>query len=228
MLKLYPVLGVVVAVASWTACKDDHDDVVLTCNALCRGEPLGSDAGLDAGQGARPHPVDAGGCSCGGGDGGGGAHDGGAGRDSGADASDSDAGGGSDGDPTGDAAPDVTGLDAVQVVGGLDNLVYAAQPKGTTDWYLVEQAGTVKVWHAGGGSTTSEFLTLPEAFPFRLRQRDGRSVRRRRRPSCLRRARLRAPGGHGLQLRVAGLRGRGPGHLAQQHAVVQRGERRAS
>jgi glucose/arabinose dehydrogenase len=56
-------------------------------------------------------------------------------------------------------APDLEDLGAETVVGGLTNLVYATQPKGSSDWYLVEQAGIVKVLKAGS-TTPTVFLDI--------------------------------------------------------------------
>ncbi len=53
----------------------------------------------------------------------------------------------------------MSGLGLEPVASGLNNLVHAAQPKGSADWYLVEQGGVVKVLKAGS-TTPTVFLDL--------------------------------------------------------------------
>lgn len=57
------------------------------------------------------------------------------------------------------AAPDVGKLALETVVGGLDKVVYAAQPKGSSDWYLVQQTGTIRVF-SNGALRPGNFLDL--------------------------------------------------------------------
>jgi glucose/arabinose dehydrogenase len=77
---------------------------------------------------------------------------------------DGDAGGDGDVDPPAcstASAPDVTGLTVSTVVSGLSDLVYAAQPKGSKDWYLVQQNGVIRVLRDGQASpNTTAFLTI--------------------------------------------------------------------
>ncbi|AUX24081.1 uncharacterized protein SOCEGT47_046140 [Sorangium cellulosum] len=59
---------------------------------------------------------------------------------------------GGNGDPPAcdaSVAPDVGKLALETVVDGLDKLVYAAQPKGSNDWYLVQQGGIIRVFSEG-------------------------------------------------------------------------------
>ncbi|WP_437605334.1 PQQ-dependent sugar dehydrogenase [Sorangium sp. So ce834] len=71
--------------------------------------------------------------------------------------------GGSGGDepPTCDAsaAPDVGKLALAPVVTGVDKLTYAAQPKGSNDWYLVQQTGQIRVF-SGGALRPGVFLDV--------------------------------------------------------------------
>lgn len=46
-------------------------------------------------------------------------------------------------------APSFASAKLEQVVGGLNQLVYAAQPPGSSDWYLVEQGGTIRLFSGG-------------------------------------------------------------------------------
>jgi glucose/arabinose dehydrogenase len=88
-----------------------------------------------------------------------GGNPGGNGRDGGA-----AGGGGSDGSTAGrdaatvgrdagpvscDKAPSLANTKLETVVGGLNQLVYAAQPPGSSDWYLVEQGGTIREFSGG-------------------------------------------------------------------------------
>lgn len=73
-----------------------------------------------------------------------------------------DGGGDGDGDGTtcdASRAPDVGSLALTPVVSGLNRLVFAAQPKGSNDWYLVEQTGRIRVYTNGSLRPTS-FLDL--------------------------------------------------------------------
>ncbi|WP_437806740.1 PQQ-dependent sugar dehydrogenase [Sorangium sp. So ce1078] len=47
------------------------------------------------------------------------------------------------------AAPDVGKLALAPVVTDVEKLVYAAQPKGSSDWYLVQQTGQIRVFSGG-------------------------------------------------------------------------------
>jgi glucose/arabinose dehydrogenase len=59
------------------------------------------------------------------------------------------------------AAPDVgkLALETVPGATGLTRLVFAAQPPGSTDWYFLEQAGTLRVL-TGGALKPTPFLDL--------------------------------------------------------------------
>ncbi|WP_437675786.1 PQQ-dependent sugar dehydrogenase [Sorangium sp. So ce131] len=57
------------------------------------------------------------------------------------------------------AAPDVGKLALETVVSGVDRLVYAAQPKDSSDWYLVQQTGTIRVF-TGGALRSGAFLDV--------------------------------------------------------------------
>ncbi|WP_437585718.1 PQQ-dependent sugar dehydrogenase [Sorangium sp. So ce1000] len=57
------------------------------------------------------------------------------------------------------AAPDVGKLALASVVPSLDKLVYAAQPPGSSDWYLVQQTGTIRVF-SGGQLRSGAFLDV--------------------------------------------------------------------
>ncbi|WP_437774764.1 PQQ-dependent sugar dehydrogenase [Sorangium sp. So ce1097] len=57
------------------------------------------------------------------------------------------------------AAPDVGKIALAPVVTGLDRLVYAAQPKGSSDWYLVLQSGRIRVF-TGGALREGNFLDV--------------------------------------------------------------------
>ncbi|WP_433926828.1 sorbosone dehydrogenase family protein [Sorangium cellulosum] len=57
------------------------------------------------------------------------------------------------------AAPDVGKLALAPVVTGVDRLVYAAQPKGSSDWYLVQQTGKIRVF-TGGALREENFLDV--------------------------------------------------------------------
>ncbi len=51
-------------------------------------------------------------------------------------------------------------LERVVTVGGGFNLVHAAQPPGSTDWYLVSQQGEIRVFKGSG--TPAPFMTVPD------------------------------------------------------------------
>jgi glucose/arabinose dehydrogenase len=91
-------------------------------------------------------------------DAGGGGED--AGRtDSGGGGTGGDSGAGTDSGPVTttcdpSAAPTIPKLALETVVTGLDKLVYAAQPPGSTDWWLVQQIGKISIHTAGGGADT--------------------------------------------------------------------------
>ncbi|WP_437730398.1 PQQ-dependent sugar dehydrogenase [Sorangium sp. So ce1335] len=71
-------------------------------------------------------------------------------------------GGSGAGEPTAcdaSAAPDVGKIALAPVVTGLDRLVYAAQPKGSSDWYLVLQSGRIRVF-TGGALREGNFLDV--------------------------------------------------------------------
>jgi glucose/arabinose dehydrogenase len=58
------------------------------------------------------------------------------------------------------AAPAVGRLGLAPVVtSGLSGLLYAAQPSGSEDWYLVERGGRIRVW-TGGALRSTPFLDL--------------------------------------------------------------------
>lgn len=59
------------------------------------------------------------------------------------------------------AAPNIAGLGLTTVVSGgtLGSLVYASQPPGSTDWYLVDQRGRIRVF-ANGALQTAPFLDI--------------------------------------------------------------------
>ncbi|WP_437302861.1 PQQ-dependent sugar dehydrogenase [Sorangium sp. So ce388] len=56
-------------------------------------------------------------------------------------------------------APDVGKIALAPVVTGVDRLVYAAQPKGSSDWYLVLQTGKIRVF-TGGALRDGNFLDV--------------------------------------------------------------------
>lgn len=56
-------------------------------------------------------------------------------------------------------APDVGKLALAPVVTDLDKLIYAAQPKGSNDWYLVQQTGQIRVF-TGGALRPGVFLDV--------------------------------------------------------------------
>ncbi|WP_434041372.1 MULTISPECIES: PQQ-dependent sugar dehydrogenase [Sorangium] len=70
-------------------------------------------------------------------------------------------GGGGDEPPVcnASAAPDVGKLALAPVVTGVDRMVYAAQPKGSSDWYLVQQTGKIRVF-TGGALREENFLDV--------------------------------------------------------------------
>ncbi|XXX72715.1 PQQ-dependent sugar dehydrogenase [Sorangium sp. So ce134] len=71
-------------------------------------------------------------------------------------------GGSGAGEPTAcdaSAAPDVGKLALAPVVTGVDKLTYAAQPKGSSDWYLVQQTGQIRVF-TGGALRPAVFLDV--------------------------------------------------------------------
>jgi glucose/arabinose dehydrogenase len=57
------------------------------------------------------------------------------------------------------AAPQVGRLGLTTVVSGLDAALYAAQPAGSSDWYIVERGGRIRVW-TGGALRPAPFLDL--------------------------------------------------------------------
>lgn len=71
----------------------------------------------------------------------------------------SGAGGGDPVECDASAAPDVGKLALAPVVTGVDKLVYAAQPKGSSDWYLVLQTGQIRVF-SGGQLRSGVFLDV--------------------------------------------------------------------
>ena len=63
------------------------------------------------------------------------------------------------------AAPQVGRLGLSPVVNsGLTGLLYAAQPPGSNDWYLVERGGRILVW-TGGALRPTPFLNLSSELP---------------------------------------------------------------
>jgi glucose/arabinose dehydrogenase len=118
----------------------------------------GSDGGGAAGAGGGDG---GGGAGAGGGDGGGGA---GAGGGDGGGAAGGGAGGGDGGQPTAcdpSVAPDVGKLKLETVVSGLGRLVYAAQPPGSSDWYLVQQTGQIAILPGGATTPAVAAATMP-------------------------------------------------------------------
>ncbi|MET0340101.1 MAG: PQQ-dependent sugar dehydrogenase [Polyangiales bacterium] len=57
-------------------------------------------------------------------------------------------------------APIIPPLAVEAVVSGLSGLVFAAQPPGSKDWYLVEQSGQIRVARAGAKTASTTFLDL--------------------------------------------------------------------
>jgi glucose/arabinose dehydrogenase len=146
---------------------DDKDDA----GGSAGGKDSGDNGGGDAGGG----DDDAGGAAGGNGDAGSGM-DAGGNRDAGGSAGGSDAGrtdggggaaggdggtgGGSDGGPVGttcdpSSAPMIPKLALETVVMGYDKLVFAAQPPGSSDWWLVQQTGKISIHKAAGGADTT-------------------------------------------------------------------------
>lgn len=135
-------------------------------DAAAPGGGAGGDSGAAGGgaQGGNAGGSDGGGGAAGGGDGGGGAA---GGRDSGGAAGGGDGGdidsggaaGGGDGgqqaacDPS--SAPNVGELKLQTVVSGVSRLMYAAQPPGSNDWYLVQQPGQIRILPAGASTPTA-------------------------------------------------------------------------
>jgi glucose/arabinose dehydrogenase len=154
------------------ACSDSDD------KADAGGGGAGNDSGPsgeDSGAGGMagggndsggPAPMDGGGNRDGGGAAGGGdsgSADGG-GAAGGNDASTGNDSGGSEAGTTpgpcsATAAPDVGKLGLEPVVTGLTNFVFAAQPPGSGDWYLVQQSGELLV-RAAGATTNTMLLDL--------------------------------------------------------------------
>lgn len=58
------------------------------------------------------------------------------------------------------AAPTIPSLGLRRVFSGLDRLVFAAQPKGTNDWYLVRQSGQIMVSKDGAPPSSTPFLDV--------------------------------------------------------------------
>lgn len=112
----------------------------------------GGDAGgnMDAGSNR-----DAGGGGTTGGRNDGGAGGAAAGGDGGAGGAAGGDGGGMAGPCDPSAAPAVPKLALETVVSGIDKLVFAEQPPGSTDWWLVQQTGKILVHKAGGGADTT-------------------------------------------------------------------------
>jgi glucose/arabinose dehydrogenase len=91
---------------------------------------------------------------------GGGNPGGGAGGDSGTPGGDA-AGGGDGGQQTGcdpSSAPDVGELKLETVVSGVNRLMYAAQPPGSSDWWLVQQSGQIRVLPRGASAPSTTAL----------------------------------------------------------------------
>jgi glucose/arabinose dehydrogenase len=155
---------------------------ILICLAACSDDPKGSTdgggaPGLDsavagggvggdsgAPGGGAQGGSDGGGGAAGGGDGGaaGGGDGGATGGSAGGNTDGGGAAGGGDGgqqlgcDPG--SAPNVGELKLQTVVSGVSRLMYAAQPPGSNDWYLVQQNGQIRVLPAGSST--------PSATPF--------------------------------------------------------------
>lgn len=62
------------------------------------------------------------------------------------------------------AAPTVPKLGLESVVSGVSKLVYAAQPPGSSDWYLVQQSGEIRVF-SGGELLDTPFFDVSNALP---------------------------------------------------------------
>lgn len=101
-------------------------------------------SGMDAGPNR-----DAGGGAAGGGDSGRTDAGGGTGGDGGGGAG-GDGGMATTCDPS--AAPSVPKMALETVVTGIDKLVFAQQPPGSSDWWLVQQTGKILIHAAGGGA----------------------------------------------------------------------------
>jgi glucose/arabinose dehydrogenase len=76
-------------------------------------------------------------------------------------------------DPT--IAPVLPQLALAPVVSERDRLVYAAQPPGSSDWYLVHQKGRVDVF-TGGAVRTQAFLDLSSRFAQNPSEGDERGL----------------------------------------------------
>jgi len=71
------------------------------------------------------------------------------------------------------SAPNIPKLGLESVVSGLSSLVYAAQPPGSKDWYLVQQSGEVRVYSEGKLLSTP-FVDLSNMVPsFELNDERG-------------------------------------------------------
>jgi glucose/arabinose dehydrogenase len=119
------------------------------------GTPGGGTVGGADGGGGATGGADSGGAAAGGGDGGGGAsggnNDGGGGAAGGGD-------GGQQGACDPSSAPNVGQLKLETVVSGVSRLVYAAQPPGSGDWWLVQQSGQIRVLPAGSSTPSATAL----------------------------------------------------------------------
>ncbi len=121
---------------------DAGSDIDASASDAGRGD-AGASPGSDAGHATR---TDAGGTS--------------SNSDSGA--KPGDAGGGGGGQPQAcdpSAAPTIPSLALQAVVTGLSGVVFAAQPPDSSDWYLVEQKGTIRVF-SNGQLASAPFLDV--------------------------------------------------------------------
>jgi glucose/arabinose dehydrogenase len=145
---------------------------ILICLAACSDDPKGMDGGGapgidsgggvggDSGGGAQGGNDGGGGAAAGGGDGGGGDDGGAAGGNAGGNTDGGAAGGGGDGGQqvSCGSAPTVGQLKLEAVVSGVSRLVYAAQPPGSSDWWLVQQSGQIRILPAGATAPSATAL----------------------------------------------------------------------
>lgn len=133
-------------------------------DAAAPGGGTGGDSGSPGGVAGGN---DGGGGTAGGGDGGG-AAGGGDGGNAGGNNDGGAAGGGDGGQQTAcdpSSAPAVGQLKLETVVSGVNRLVYAAQPPGSSDWWLVQQTGQIRVLPAGSSTPSATALLDVTAGP---------------------------------------------------------------